>query len=302
MSESNTQMTVRKPQPMAVAARKATMNAIVDGLMPRITKLKTVSPERFAQIVLVEAGRNPKLAECTGATLSACLMLCAELGLEPSGPRGHAYLIPRNTKVKHPDGPDTYEMQCTLLVGYKGLAELARRSGQITRLNAQVVYQDELDRKLWRASLEPAQIVHEYALDIDRSDDKLVAAYAVAEMSDGSKAQVILSWSQIEARRKRGKAGDSSPWSSDYAAMARKTVLRALLTGGLVPMGDPAEKALEADADAIDTTADEVPLVVTQQLGPDPSQVVDVRSLPPRQPRPEPEAQPQPEPPAGALL
>uniref|UniRef100_A0A6M3KT12 Putative DNA recombination protein n=1 Tax=viral metagenome TaxID=1070528 RepID=A0A6M3KT12_9ZZZZ len=257
MSDSSRQMVPAQPRKSAAVARRDAVQGIVDGIMPRIRNLKTVSPERFAQIVLVEASRNPKLAECTRDTLGASLMLCAELGLEPSGPRGHAYLIPRNTKVKTQGAPDRWEMQCTLMLGYKGLAELARRSGQIRRLNAQPVYRGEVDRGLWTASLEPTEIIHRYDLDVDRSDGELVAVYAVAETTDGSKSQVILTRQQIDARRARGKDDGFSPWKSDYAAMARKTALRALLTGGLVPLSERAAVAIDQD-DPIDTTAEPV--------------------------------------------
>lgn len=254
MSEANRPVQLQPQAPAPVATRKAAMQQIVDKIMPNLTKLKTVSPERFAQIFLVEVGRNPKLAECTSETLCASLMLSAELGLEPSGPRGHAYLIPRNTTIKG-SSPPRKEMQCTLMIGYKGYAELARRSGEVVRINAQPVYQGEVDRGLWTASLEPAEITHEYALDIDRSDSELVAAYAVAEMKDGSRAQAILSYRQIEAHRARGDNGPA--WTSDYAKMARKTALRELLAGGLVPIGAAVERALDKDADApaIETTA-----------------------------------------------
>ncbi len=254
MSSSNQQLTTQPNA--AMAERRGKVQQLLDLIMPKITKLKTVSPERFAQIVLVEAGRNPKLAECTPASLGACLMLSAELGLEPSGPKGHAYLIARSTTIKG-SSPPRKEMQCSLMLGYKGLADLARRSKEVARINAQAVYQGEIDRGLWSASLEPSEIIHKYALDIDRSDEELVAAYAVAEMKDGSKVMEILSFRQIEARRARGDDGPA--WKTDYAKMARKTALRALLSGGLVPLGPDASKAMEAEDAAIDVTPAHTP-------------------------------------------
>lgn len=233
------------------ATRRDALQRMVDFVTPRIRELKTVSPERFAQIVLVEGSRNPELAECSTASLAASLMLAAELGLEPSGPRGHAYLIPRNVKIKGRRGePERWEKQCSLLIGYKGLAELARRSGQIVRINAGVVYLPEIAAGLFSATLEPPSIRHDWSPMVERRDDEIAAAYATAEMRDGSRAQVILTRGDIDARRERGKERSFSPWQSDYAAMARKTALRALLAGGLVPLGEPAQRALELDADA----------------------------------------------------
>jgi recombination protein RecT len=208
---------------------------------------KHLTPERMAQIVLVETGRNPKLAECSIGSLAASVMLASELGLEPSGPLGKFYLIPRNQKNK---ATGRHEMTCTTMLGYKGLAELARRSGELSRLNAQVVYRDELTSGAFSATIEPPEIAHAFTpKPIDRADDAIVLAYATAQMKDGSRAQVILTRTEIEDRRGRSQSSSFGPWVTDFAAMARKTALRALLTGGLVPLAaeTPLQKALEAE-------------------------------------------------------
>lgn len=222
------------------------MRAFMDVMRDRIATVlpRHLTPERMAQIVLVEAGRNPKLAECSTASLAACVMLASELGLEPSGPLGKFYLVPRRNKGT---------MECTALLGYKGLAELARRSGEIARLNAGVVYEAEIESGAFRATLEPPEILHTFmAQPFDRSDGAICLAYATAEMKDGSKSQAILTRSQIEDRRARSAASGGGPWTTDYAAMARKTALRALLSGGLVPLSaeSPVVRAIEAERQA----------------------------------------------------
>jgi recombination protein RecT len=89
---------------------------------------KHMTPERMLSLVYAAATKTPKLFDCTTASLGMCLMTCAEMGLEP-GQAGHVYLIPRfNSK--------TNAMECTILVGYKGLCELARRSSQVATLDA----------------------------------------------------------------------------------------------------------------------------------------------------------------------
>jgi recombination protein RecT len=269
-------MQTRPQQAMATQqTERDRTRAMVESMIPAIAKVlpKHLTPERMAQIVIVEMSRNPKLRNCTRESLAASIMMASELGLEPSGPRGHAWLIPRNNKIRGIHGePDRWEMQCSLQIGYKGLIDLAYRSGRIARLNASVVYQSELDCGAFRATIEPPEIRHAWSPTVERSDATIVAAYATAEMTDGAKAQVILTRADIESRRSRSEAtkrGWSSPWDSDYAAMARKSALRALLSGGLVPLSSELATALEED-EAITTTATEQPpeLEPRQQLAP----------------------------------
>ena len=218
-------------------------------LKPRLAEvLPAALPlRRMAQVALTESVRNPKLAECTPQSFASALILCAELGLEPSSGLGKAYLIPRwNARTR--------QTECTLQVGYKGYCELALRSGKISRLNAQVVYRDEIARGVFRATIEPPAIHHDYSADdIERTDTALVLAYATAQLRDGSYAQVILTRAQIDARRMRsGQSGSGGPWATDYSAMARKSALRALLTSGLVPLASdqPVARAVVAEDDA----------------------------------------------------
>lgn len=216
------------------------VRALMQALQPQIAAVlpKHLTPERMVQIVAVEAARNPKLRECTPTTLASCVMLASELGLEPSGPLGHAYLIPRRNRG---------QMECTLLLGYKGMCELARRSGQIARISADVVYRSEVEAGAFSATREPPEIHHAWTPGLVREDGAIVAAYAVAVLSDGSRVQVLLDRDQIEARRKRAQSRDDGPWGTDYPAMARKSALRALLTGGLVPLSAEVAARIEAD-------------------------------------------------------
>ena len=71
--------------------------------------------------------RTPKLLECTRESLLACIVQCAQLGLEPDGLLGQAYLIPFYNGRKN-------RYECQLIVGYKGLLKLARQSAEISSL------------------------------------------------------------------------------------------------------------------------------------------------------------------------
>jgi recombination protein RecT len=172
-------------------------------------------------------------------------MLAGELGLEPASPLGHFYMIPRNIKGT---------TQCTHMIGYKGMCELARRSGFVKRINADIVYQDEIEQGLFSCSVEPPEIRHKWSPVIDRDQKNIVCAYAIAELSDGNMVQVVLTSQDIDHRRSRSSARGNGPWVTDYAAMARKSALRALLGGGLVPLSAEMSRALQADDEEIPST------------------------------------------------
>ena len=243
-----TVQTKKKPT-TALVKPKDTFRSLIEAISPEVNRVipKHCDPGRLAKLVLVEASKNPKLYECSSSSVAACVMLSAELGLEPGSQMGHLYLIPRRGKGGQ---------ECTALIGYKGLAELARRSGKIARVNAGVFYQQELDQGLFSATREPPRIQHQWVPDINMADDQLRGAYATVELKDGSKVQTVLTRAEIEKRLGKSSAGNSGPWSTDFAAMCRKTALRALLTGGLVPLSTELSRAIqiehEDDGDIID--------------------------------------------------
>ena len=91
---------------------------------------KHLSPERFGRIAITALSRTPKLKECTQESLFKCLLDLSAMGLEPDG--RHAHLIPyENRKLGI--------VECTLIVDYKGLVALVRRSGEVAKIHADVV-------------------------------------------------------------------------------------------------------------------------------------------------------------------
>ena len=90
-----------------------------------------LSADRFTRIAITMLSKTPKLMECTQASVMRCLLDLSALGLEPDGRRAH--LIP-------------YGKECTLIVDYKGLVEIVTRSGNIVRIHADTVREnDEFD-------------------------------------------------------------------------------------------------------------------------------------------------------------
>lgn len=173
-----------------------------------------VSVDRFTRIVLTEARRTPRLLECDPRSVLGAVLLSAQLGIEP-GPLEQAYLIPRRNRRAG-------TVECQFMIGYRGYLELARRSGELLTIDAQVVYEnDEFEET---HGLQP--VLRHRPARTDRG--KPIAAYAVALLKNGGHSFVVLSVDEIEQRRKRSAAGNDGPWSTDWAAMARKSAIRAL--------------------------------------------------------------------------
>lgn len=205
-------------------------------IMPKALA-KTMPPARLITIAMAAASRNKDLLKCSPESVYLALHHSAQLGLEAGGPLGHFYLVPRWNKA-------IGGLECTSVIGYKGLAELCRRSGEISRIDAAVVYEGE--HFAVRRGLSP-DLEHVWDISVPRTQEKVVAAYAVLVTKDGAAYFEVLTRAQIEERRAKSGTKGGGPWASDYAAMCRKSALRALLAGGLVPLSTELAVALEED-------------------------------------------------------
>lgn len=194
--------------------------ALVTKITPEIARAlpKHVNPDRMARVVTTALRTIPQLAECTPASFLGCVIQCAQLGLEPATPLGHAYLIPfRNNRAGTTD--------CTLIIGYRGFIDLARRSGMVTNVYAYAVREGDE----FRFQLGTKRMVHHVPSDApDREDRPITHVYAVAAIKNGEPEFQVLTKAQIEKRRSRSRAKSSGPWVTDYEAMCLKTAVRAL--------------------------------------------------------------------------
>ena len=166
-------------------------------------------------------------------------MTCAQLGLEP-GPLGHAYLVPFKDHVR--ECKDRRNCSCRTEVqfipGYRGLVELARRSGQVQSVQARVVYHG--DEFVYAYGLNPR-------LDHTPSGklDGVTHVYAVIRYKDGGVDFDVMTKAEVDAVRQRSKASTSGPWVTDYPEMAKKTVLKRLLK--TAPMSVEYQQAVAQD-------------------------------------------------------
>lgn len=195
-----------------------------------------LTPERVIKVALIAYNKTPKLQQCSKSSLFMAIVQASEVGLEPGGALGHAYLVP-------------YGQQCQLIIGYRGLIDLARRSGQIASIEAHVVREN--DKFRCRFGMEPV-LEHEPCWKGDPGE--IVCVYAVAVLKDGSKQLDVMTKAEVDAIRSRSRSSQNGPWVTDYSEMARKTVVRRLCK--YLPLSVEMARAFDIDAenDPIDIT------------------------------------------------
>jgi recombination protein RecT len=206
-----------------VAVQKApeqkSMQSYIKSMEGEIAKAlpSVITPERFTRIVLSAISVNPKLGQCTPQSFLGAMMTSARLGLEVNTPLGQAYVLPYNNKGK---------MEAQFQLGYKGLIDLAYRSGEVEVIQAHVVYAN--DEFTCEYGLDP-KLTHKPA-DRDRGD--AVKVYAVFKTKSGGFGFEVMSMDDV--RRHASKYSQSygsgySPWKTSFEEMAKKTVLKRVL-------------------------------------------------------------------------
>ena len=219
----------------------------------RMALPKNLTADRLTRIVMTEFRKTPALQECTPASFMAAVLQAAQLGLEPGSALGQAYLVPFNKRMKNQRGNWVNVKECQLIVGYRGMISLARRSGEILSINAYCVH--EKDDFTYQLGLHP-DIHHIPASEADRGP--VVFVYAVAQLRGGGVQFEVMSRAEIEAVRDQSQSWNSakkydstaqSPWSKNFDEMAKKTVVRKMFK--YLPVSTEANYVMDAE-DRID--------------------------------------------------
>lgn len=201
-----------------------------------------VSSERFQRVALTAFSNNTKLQQCDPMSFIAAMMQSAQLGLEPNTPLGQAYLIP-------------YGKQVQFQIGYKGLLELAQRSGKIKTLYAHEVRENDtfdIDYGLNQT------LTHKPLLKGDRGE--VIGYYAVYHLNTGGNSFIFMTKDEVLEYAKRfSKTYNSGPWQTDFDAMAKKTVIKQLLK--YAPLSIELQKATSMDETVKTEISDDMSLV-----------------------------------------
>lgn len=202
---------------------------------------KHLDADRMLRICFTTVQRTPLLLECNRETLLGAIMQCAQLGLEPDGLLGHAYLIPFKNKKADPP-----RLECQLIIGYKGLLKLARQSGEVASVSARVVYSK--DHFKYRYGLVEV-LEHVPYEEKDENDDSgmLTHAYAIFRFKDGSHHFEVMTVGEIERIRRKSPSGESPAWRDNYDEMCKKTAIRRAAKLSPASVEDKMARAIAID-------------------------------------------------------
>ena len=196
-----------------------------------------------ASLIDLYVGDN-KLQACDPKAVIMEALKAAVLKLPINKALGFAYIIPFNISVKNQDNTYTSVPTPTFIVGYKGLIQLAMRTGQYKHINADVVYEGELGVK--------NKLTGEIDLSGEATSDKIIGYFCYFELLNGFSKTLYMPVEKMAAYAKKyaptikysadvtieklialgtsGVSGGSVGWTGDFTSMALKTVTRNLLS------------------------------------------------------------------------
>jgi recombination protein RecT len=227
MSNVKNQLQKRAESAASEKKQPTTMREWIKAMEPEIKKAlpSVITPERFTRMALTAITVNPKLASCTPKSFMGALMNAAQLGLEPNTQLGQAYLIPYENK-RQINGEWVKVLEAQFQIGYKGLIDLAHRSGEFASIQAHEVYENDIFE--YEYGLEP-KLIHKPAME-NRGTVKYY--YAVYKLKNGGFGFEVMSKEDVIAHAKKySQSYDSkySPWTNNFDEMAKKTVLKKVL-------------------------------------------------------------------------
>lgn len=179
---------------------------------------RMVTPDKLIKIAVAAAQRTPLLLECSPSSIVRAVIQGAELGLVPGSALNQAYLVPFKNK-------NTQAWEAQLIISAQGLAELAYRSGMVSFVDVDVVYEgDEFE---FSKGLNPE--LRHVPKGVTSDPAKITHAYIIVALKDGGKVFRVMTRADIERLKQRSpsvRGGSRSPWDTDYAEMARKSVAK----------------------------------------------------------------------------
>lgn len=214
--------------------------------------------QRFISSVVSAVQTNPQLAECTNNSILSAALLGHSLNLPQSPQIGMFYFVPFKDNKKG-------VTEATFQLSYRGMLQLAMRSGQYKAINVTDIREGEL------VSYNPIEDTYEFNPETDmtkRGALKVIGYYAYFEMVNGFKKGIYWPCEKVDAHAKKYSATYRKGyglWSTDFDSMARKTLLRQLISKwGIMSVemerayvGDQAVIREDGTPDYIDNVPDE---------------------------------------------
>lgn len=219
---TNTAVATRQDNVPAQARPIDTVRAALEKMKPQLAMAlpRHLTPDRLVRVAMTAVQNTPKLLECDRTSLYAAVVTCAQLGLEPDGVLGQAYLIPYGDKVQ-------------FIPGYKGLISLARNSGEVVSIGAHEV----CERDEFRFAFGLHEDLHHVPARGDRGE--ITHFYAIARFRDGGHHWDVMTREEVDtirdasqgyrmAKRYPKNGVVNSPWVQHYVEMGKKTAIRRI--------------------------------------------------------------------------
>jgi len=198
--------------------------------------LKDRAPS-FMSSILSVASTNSQLSQCEPTTVLSSAAIAASFNLPINPNLGFAYIIPYREK-------GVYRAQFQL--GYKGIIQLAMRSGQYKNINADFLYEGQVKRR------DRLRGLIEFEDDESKWNfETTVGYFAYFQTLNGMEKMVEMSVDSAKAHGKKYSKSfqkGSGPWATDFDSMALKTVIRKLLSKwGILTIDMQTHEAIRAD-------------------------------------------------------
>lgn len=232
-----------------------------EAVQHRLQEVVGKRSNQFATTMLSILRDNDMLAKADSNSVMTAALKAVSLGLPIEPSLGFAYVVPFNNRKKR-------IVEAQFQLGYKGLIQLAMRSGQITRLNAGPIYEGQFN------SFDEITEELDYIKGYKKSENEGIAGYfAYFRLSNGFEKRVYWTIDQVRDHAKRYSQSYKSgygPWVDNFDAMARKTVLKNILST-YAPLSTEMQEAISADNEDLDFSQSQKikeaePVDVDQQL------------------------------------
>jgi recombination protein RecT len=192
---------------------------------------KHLTADRMIRVATTAFLRSPQLQECVPLSIVSCVIQAAELGLELGGVLGQCYMVPRYNK-------NIGGKEAVFQIGYRGLIDLAMRSGRVDSMPLRIVYTNDLFSYAYGTkqyirhtpSDEGPPPIQDPSLPYP---DNVKAVYCVLNVKGSTRPDFeVMTTAAIESHRKRfapdSYKGSFSGWKTSWEAMAMKTPCRRL--------------------------------------------------------------------------
>lgn len=214
----------------------------------QIQNLLGDNSERFMRTLLQIVSNNDKLKVCEPNSILNAAFQAATLGLEISPTIGHAYIIPYSEKDKT---TNQFVDKAQFQIGYKGLIQLALRTDKVIKLSVTEIYEGQIIKH------DPLQ-GNKY--DFSVKSDKIVGYAAYIRLANGFNKSIYWSVEKVIAHAAKFSKTfkyDSSVWKKEFDAMAKKTILKALLAT-YAPLNADVVYILNSESETIDIESENV--------------------------------------------